>query len=205
MNHYSDELESYALGLFESDERARIDAHVATCAACAARLSAAESAVAAMVDATLAPLERIPPLDARVLRGRRLPWAAAAAAVFALSTGVLAQQSLALHAAEATDGERVARLVHSHFAHAQFRSPAGAPIDAKVIYEPHGAWYDVVATGTQAGWYVRARTDRASAPSEPEPLSPRGAAAGTSLREHGSGREIDLLDGAGRLLGTVRL
>lgn len=197
MNHSTDDLESYALGLLGPEERAPIDEHVATCDACAARLAAAESVLAAMVEVTHAPQ--------LLVRPRRIPWAAAAAAVFALSTSVLGVQAYGLRAAGASDGQRFEELVHSHFSHAQFHSASGAPLAAKVIYEAHGAWYTVVAVDARSDWRIRTTAVGSSSPSTPEAFSRRGAAAIVSLHERDPLREIELVDGAGTTLGTVRL
>ncbi|GAC1425248.1 MAG: hypothetical protein NVSMB5_19520 [Candidatus Velthaea sp.] len=207
MNHISEELELYALGMLDSADRARVDLHVRDCAECCERLASAEAAVAIMLDGGVSPLAA--PLASRVTAvrsrpvGRRLPWGVAAAALFALCTGVLGQIALGLQGTVRDDDARLARMIHSHFNHAQFVSPHGTPIAAKVIYDRAGTWYDVIAIDADL-WQVTLRSAGGAAPQRTFPLVRRGAVSTVTLTEKTPLREIDLRDPQGRLVGSVR-
>jgi hypothetical protein len=211
--HLEDEAELYALGMLDEHESARVDAHARTCDACAERLGRAEATVAAMAEATVSPstaavpqVPLVPRLAIRRAPRFNLPaWSAAAAALaLAVSTGVLADQNVALRHAVNSDGGAMLAMVRSHFSHAQFTSPAGGPMDAKVIYEPHGRWYEVLAVGADPSWRLAAVRDgktielpqRFSSRGDVAVLGPVAAAAPM--------RELQLRDGSGRLVGVVR-
>ncbi|MFN2461697.1 MAG: anti-sigma factor [Candidatus Velthaea sp.] len=216
MNHITEEAELYALGVLEPDERERVDEHVSICDSCARRLGRAEAAIATLVEATV-PLQAAPPtLAPRVARlssstariqasrPRRYSWAAAAAAAFALSTGVLTQQHLALVSAVDADGASLRALVHSHFAHAQFVAPNGTPIDAKLLYERHGMWYEVVASPGSTDWSVAVRRGDAAESVVRGRFAARGDSVYMRFLDAAGVSEIELRDGTGRVLGVVR-
>jgi hypothetical protein len=214
--HIDDEAELYALGMLDEHESARVNAHVRACDPCAERLGRAEATVAAMVDATLPSAASIPvpliPQARRLVRwpqlrfGFGLPaWGAAAATLaLAVSTGVLADQNLAMRGALRSDGNAMLAMVQSHFVHAQFASPSGTPIEAKVIYERHGRWYEVLARGADPSW----RLEMVRGNGQPVQLSQGFARRGEigMLRIAGAGRieELQLRDGSGKLMGSVR-
>ena len=100
MDHFDEELEHYALGLLEPEERDRIDEHVRACDVCAERLGRAEAAVAALVTGS------------QQRRAWRLPaWPVAVAAAFALTSAVLFGQNVALRGAMNADGHVLDTLV----------------------------------------------------------------------------------------------
>jgi hypothetical protein len=222
VDHLEERAELYALGMLDADDVARIDAHVAECGACEQRIGAAEAAVAALVDATqppeAAPAEvrsRIPrpaPAPAnlgeyRAVRRRPLwlpAWAGSAvAAVFAAATVFLGVQNAGLRTHIADDGLIFGALVASHFSHAQFSSPAGAAVAAKVVYERRGGWYEIFATGIDP--HTRVAAVRAGTAVElPERFSRSGTSLALSVRGLGRVDEFRLLDGAGRTLAAVR-
>jgi len=215
MNHITEEADLYALGLLEADERAEIDDHVSICDPCARRLARAEATVTTMVDATIA-LESAPPaLDARIARfesrprsahppARRFGWATAVAAAFAISTGILTQQHLALVSAVRTDGNALDALVHSHFVHAQFIAPGGAPIDAKVLYERHGMWYEIVASPGSTAWSVTVQRRGAADVVMSNRFVARGDAVFMRFSDPGAVTALELRDGGGHILGVVK-
>jgi hypothetical protein len=147
MNHLDDDAELYALGLTEPERGAEIEAHLAACEPCRARVVAAEEAAASLA-ATL------PPMPAAAPR-RRTWWpqlATAAAVVFAATT---AWESLAAQSA----GGQLARtdvaltaIASSHFGHTTLTSDPG--VVAKAIYARDGAWCYVVASGAPRGTHV---------------------------------------------------
>ena len=146
MNHLDDDAELYALGLTDPERTVEIEAHLATCEECRARVVAAESAAAALA-ATLPPMPAV---------RRANPWwaglATAAAVVFAATTAL---EGNAAHAASAqlqrTDTALVA-IASSHFGHTTLTSQPG--IVAKAIYSHDGTWCYVVANGAPRGAHV---------------------------------------------------
>jgi hypothetical protein len=192
MNHLEDEAELYALGMLEPAERERVDEHVRTCDACAARLGRAENAVAALVLARPARRSRWVP---------SLPVAVAAAC--AIAAGALAQQNLVLRAATDSDGVLLDRMVTSHFVHTQFAAPNGVELDAKAIYERHGAWYAIVSTGDPRRQITLVRRD-GTRERLPQRFTTRGAASLLSIDHPGDVRAIELDDAGGHAIGAVR-
>jgi hypothetical protein len=191
MDHLEEAAEHYALGLLEPAERDRVDEHVRTCDACAQRLGRAESAVAALAAASQ-----------RRSVWRRPAWPVAAAAAFALTSGLLLGQNLALQGALSTDGQALDALVASHFAHAQFATPAGTPLAAKVIYEQQGRWFQVVAE-RPADWHVTvvgADGVRRTLPARP---AARGAVSLLFARTDAPVRTIEIEDAAGKTIGVL--
>lgn len=137
--HLDDDAELYALGLTAPERGAEIEAHLAQCAECCARVAAAEEAAAAL-SAALPP---VPAPPARVRHEWTGALAIAAAIVFAVAAAI---EGFTAHAVStqlaATDTALVA-LAGSHFNHVSLASTAG--VTAKAIYARDGAWYYVVA------------------------------------------------------------
>ncbi len=192
MDHFDEELELYALGMLEPPEQARVDEHVRTCDACAERLGRAEAAVTALV------------AGAQQRRVRRLPsWPIAVAAAFALTSAVLFGQNVALRGALASDGHMLDAIVLSHFVHVPFSAVTAEPVVAKVIYEQHGHWYQIVAE-RPADWSVTVtRADGTVQPIAAKPEA-RGSASTLSLAALGPLRAIDLHDAHGRIIAHAR-
>jgi hypothetical protein len=191
MNHIESEAELYALGMLDDDERARIDEHLRTCEACAQLVGRAESALTALVDAT----QRAP-------QRRLARWPLAVAAAFTLASAGLLQQNLALHATLEGDGAIFDRMIDSHFDHVQFQTPHGAALAAKAVYERHGAWYEILASGTPAWRVVLVRPDGSRVPAAAGFVQ-RGGAAIMTLAPASPVRAIELDDAAGRLVGSA--
>ena len=188
MEHFDEELELYALGMLEPQDQARVDEHVRTCDACAERLGRAEAAVTALV------------AGAQQRRGWRMPsWPVAVAAAFALTSAVLFGQNVALRGALSSDGRMLDSIVLSHFVHVPFSAVSAEPVEAKVIYEQHGRWYQIVAE-RPADWSVTVtRTDGTVQKIAAKPEA-RGSASTLGLSSLGPLRAIDLRDANGRLI-----
>lgn len=158
IDHVDDLAELYALGSLDELQSVRVERHAGECAACAARLHEAESAVATLAEAQAQPLRR-PPASLRGRLDRSLaqrerrgvlswhPFAAAVAAAIVLAlvpTWVAVDRSTALLAMR-QDERALARLASAQrIDHAQFMSAAKRPMNAKVLYGPRGDWYYVV-------------------------------------------------------------
>ena len=216
--HLGDEIELYALGALEDAERERIDAHAGQCDECASRLGRAEATVTQMIDATLAPaaaprtmIARIPaapvvagpPHPLRGIWRRSATWSVAAAAAFALAAAGFGRQNAQLRSDLVDDGAAFHAMIDSHFSHAQFLSPDGAPLAAKVVYERHGGWYEVLAHGIDPHSrivVVRGTTSTVY----PGAFAMRDDVLTLALPALGAVTEFRLLDSRGRTRGQVR-
>jgi hypothetical protein len=134
----------------------------------------------------------------------RLPsWPVAVAAAFALTSAVLFGENVALRGSLASDGHVLDMLVLSHFVHVPFTATTAEPVDAKVIYEQHGRWYQIVAE-RPANWGVRVtRADGVVQKIAAKPET-RGNASTLTLAALGPVRAIDLTDAAGRPIAHAR-
>jgi hypothetical protein len=153
--HLDDDAELYALGFTDRERSDEIEAHLATCAACCARVTAAEAVGASLAAA-------LPPMPAATSQ-RRTWWpqlATAAAVVFA-ATSVLEGNvvRVASDHAQRTDVALTA-LASSHFGHTTLTANPG--IVAKTIYARDGAWVYVVANGAPAGAHLTLRQGAAN-------------------------------------------
>jgi hypothetical protein len=159
MNHLDDDAELYALGLTGSDRSAEIEAHLAACDECRARVVAAES-VAASLAAALPPMPASAPVQTIAPRGRWLaPLATAAALVFAATAAFEGSAAHATSAqlatastALASTNTALAALASSHFGHTTLTGKQHAV--AKAIYARDGSWYYVIAEHVPAGSHV---------------------------------------------------
>lgn len=166
--HINELAELHALGSLEAFERERVYEHVAQCEPCRLRLEYAEDAVAALAQAQAKPGHQAPPsLQHRLERSIAAParglltWhpfaaAVAAAVILALvPTWVAVDRNTALLAMR-QDERALARLADAgtQIDHAQFMSPSKQPMDAKVLYGPHGDWYYVVVMHPRPGMQV---------------------------------------------------
>lgn len=193
MDHLGDEAELYALGLLEADERERVDAHVGTCGACAERLGEAERTVAALVERSQ---RRRAPASGR--------WALAVAAALVLMSGGLVQQNLALRGALGEDGQILDGMVESHFAHAPFLTPAGGPFPAKVVYDEHGRWLQVIAV-RPADWRISVTSRDGTARELAEHPVVRGPASMLFVQTPAALRTVTIEDSTGKTLGRATL
>jgi hypothetical protein len=162
--HLDELIELYALGALDQAERARVDAHAATCSACTRALGAAEATVAALDDAFGAPADPPHRLTERIAisarthalmeapratppTARLTPSSFGVAAVLALTVGL--GGAAAIEHANATrtaanESAILATIATSHFNHVTF-SPIDprAPV-SKVLYARDGAWFYVI-------------------------------------------------------------
>ncbi|HTV75096.1 MAG TPA: hypothetical protein VME66_15500 [Candidatus Acidoferrales bacterium] len=143
-DHLDDDLELYALGMLEPHEREVVDAHVAACKPCLARLIQAEEIGAALAGA-LPRYEPSPELSARLMGRRRKPrvqavWWMGVAAAFLLLVGQ-SWRSYQFGTALRSQDAILATLVHSHFDHVNLTIAQPAPgFGAKAIYARDGSW-----------------------------------------------------------------
>lgn len=133
--HLEDEAELYALGMLDSDERARVEDHLASCDACARRVARAETVIAS--------LATLPPIPTAVAKSRRSNgiYGAAIAIAAALFAGFAFGRT---SAPQLYDDPVRATLVRSHFRHVALRAITKPGLDAKVLYGNDGAWVWVV-------------------------------------------------------------
>ncbi|HZT11965.1 MAG TPA: hypothetical protein VFA29_04155 [Candidatus Baltobacteraceae bacterium] len=162
--HAGENAELYALGLLDEFEAAAVELHAQTCEECTIRLEEASIAVADLCAAE--PIAAAPSkLESRVLqdagiarrRIRHAPhWQAAGAIAAALLLAFIpawvAVDRTTL--ARSDDNRAIARLAAGPFNRATFMSPSRQPMDAKVLYGPHGNWYYVVVMHPAPGMHV---------------------------------------------------
>jgi hypothetical protein len=149
MNHVDDDAELYALGLTERERGDEIEAHLAECATCRARVIAAEEAAAALAGA-------LPPMPRADTRPGWMPRLAVAAAIALAATA--GYEGYAAHTAGAqlaTTNLALTALAASHFGHTTLTSKPG--VVAKAIYARDGAWCYVVVNGAPSGTHVLLR------------------------------------------------
>lgn len=150
-DHLGDAAELYALGSLGELERIRVERHVQTCDACAARVGEAESTVLALIESHVPAGATAPgrvPAFVRPARG-----AVGAVVAAAVAAAIVAFSATTLYDRSARD-DRVqtvaSAMLAGHFAHAPFvAKQAGAPA-AKVVYALEGGWlYVLVAPGPE--------------------------------------------------------
>jgi hypothetical protein len=188
MNHLEDDAELYALGLTERERGAEIEAHLAECDACRARVVAAEDAAASLAAA-------LPPVPAAApRRAWWAPVAVAAAVVFASAT---AWESFAAQSASrqlARTDVALTAIASSHFGHTTLSSDPG--VIAKALYARDGAWCYVVATGAPPGAHVVMH--RGATAHDMGALQP-GAPSSLFVRDSGRPDEVTIVAG-GRVI-----
>jgi hypothetical protein len=146
VNHLDDDAELYALGLTDRERDADIEAHLAACDACRARVVAAEAAAASLA-ATLPPMPAAAPR-----RAWWTPVAAAAALVFAATTAFEANSAQTANAQIARTSGALVAIASSHFSHTTLTSEPGVVV--KALYARDGAWCYVLATGAPSDAHV---------------------------------------------------
>ena len=171
--HLDDDAELYALGMTEPEQRGAIEAHLATCGDCRARVANAEAAAASLAAALrpvpghdALPRHAEPPRHAERSRHaelveapRRLrlgfALASAAALVFAATSVIEGVGERSASAQLARTDVALAAVASSHFAHVTL---ASAPaVSAKALYARDGAWCYIIASGVPAGSRVVVR------------------------------------------------
>ncbi len=191
MSHLQEEAELYALGMLDAAERERVDAHVASCDACVRRLGEAERGLAVLIDAAAVPR----------VRSRSWPLALAAALGVALAASIVT--SLGLQRSLDADGTMLAWIATGHFAHSSFQTPAGAPLDAKAVYERHGHWYTIVARGAPLWHVTLVEPDGVRVPVT-QSFTRRGDASVLLIPNPPPIATIELDDRSGAIVGTAR-
>jgi len=164
IDHIDELAELYAIGSLEEPERQRVERHVAGCAACASRLDEAEQTVAQVADGqplfepSSALRERLRQSVAPPVRPMQ-HWApvglafAAALAIAFIPTWVAVDRTR-VSQVMLQDERALARLAAAPtFNRADFMSHS-KPMDAKVLYGPHGDWYYVVVMHPKPGMQV---------------------------------------------------
>jgi hypothetical protein len=153
VNHLDDDAELYALGLTDRERGAEIEAHLAGCDACRARVVAAESAAASLAAA-------LPPAPAAAPRPSWWTTAATAAAiVFAATTSFASVSAHSASAQLARTDAALGAIASSHFGHTTLTSHT--TIIAKVLYARDGTWVYVVAENAPRGAHVKLRSGSA--------------------------------------------
>lgn len=143
--HIGENAELYALGALSESEHAAVDAHIADCAECLRRVGEAEETVLALEREAVAEPQAAQPANVLPLRRRGVSvWWIPAAAAAALILGLLVPR---MPAQQQQQSPPLLAMIHSHFSHAQFSGPAGAPA-AKVIYARDRSWYYVIVEGS---------------------------------------------------------
>lgn len=157
MQHLGDDAELYALGLTGTDRVDEIEAHLAQCAECRARVVAAES-VAAALSSALPAMSAATPVASSTLvrassrRGWLAPLAAAAALVFAATTAIEGSAANTASAQIAATNTALLAIASSHFGHTTLSADTG--VIAKAIYARDGAWCYIVADQAPPGSHV---------------------------------------------------
>ena len=186
--HIGEDAELFALGLLDDQERARVEAHAAACAACSERLGRAEAVVAELVTAY-----RATPAVSRPL-GERSPLARTAiASAVALALGVtLASlvQTRHLQARLSADDAVLATLVTSHFNHAQFSANVRDAPPAKLLNARGGEWLFVIVDRPADDLHVVARREGRSI--DLGTLQPNGKTATLFVRDPGMLQRVEL-------------
>ena len=162
--HVGEDAELYPLGLLDDAAAAAVEAHVAQCAPCAARVADAR-VVAASLAAALPEVPPSPSLRRRLL-ARRPPAIAAwvAAAVIALALAATLWQNAGLRSGVSQRDTVLATIVHSHFNHTAMRVAARETLAAKVLYARDGSWIYVVVDDPGGALDASGRSASASEP-----------------------------------------
>ena len=156
--HLGDEIELYALGDLLPEERAAVEAHLATCMDCTRAVGEAEQTLAEFAE--LLPAYRAP----RATRAHTsAPWRGAIAAAF-IAGLLVAGAALAFinrtTVGDTTIGQQDVRaqiaMVNSHFNHTTLAPvSAGAPA-AKVIFARDKAWLYAIVNDGDPGYHLLA-------------------------------------------------
>jgi len=221
--HLGELAELHALGALEPQERAQVEAHVATCASCARALGAAEAMVAALDDAFVPQLEPPDRLRSRIaaaaqavvpLVSRRVPRRAAlpapgflaTAASLLLAAGIggsaLVEHSVDVRQA-AHDSAVLATIATAHFNHATLTARESSAPVSKVLYARDGAWFYLVVDSASCDCRVVAH----SAAGERDLGKPeaRGSTATLFVRDFPRPTSVELVDASGQVISGATL
>lgn len=163
VQHIGDDAALYALGALGDLERARVDAHVRTCDACARMLGQAEDDVTAIVAAQTRyePSAELETRLAATLHRGPMPrsaalWGIAAAAAVVLGvlpSAYVVHESLATRDAMLAQSAAMDRIAASPHRMAVFHG-LGDGAAATVAYGPDGSWYVVVVRNAARPMHV---------------------------------------------------
>ena len=179
--HIGEMAELYALGTLDENERAAVEAHIATCHDCLRRVGEAEETILTLEPK--APARAVTTIPLQLRRSRTAPWWLAVAA--ALVIGFLIPHPQNVH-----DDPQIAML-HSHFSHSQFQG--NGPI-AKVLYPRDRSWYYVIVEGSHRYRVVGA--NGLSAGPILGTTVPKGATSELFVRSQGRLTFIELQEGS---------
>jgi hypothetical protein len=156
-----------------------IEAHVATCDACRARVVAAEAAAAALA----ATLPAMPRAATAPRTSRFFPALAAAAALaFAATAAFEGYTAHDATARLARNDSALLAMASAHFGHTTL-TPDRAGVVAKAIYARDGAWCFVVASGVGPHAHLIARRHGVASD-----LGPLSSGKASTLFVQGAGR-----------------
>jgi anti-sigma factor RsiW len=169
-DHLGDDAELYPLGALDEDAARAVERHIASCRACAERVTQA-GLVAASLASTLPAVPPSPALARRLseavrpqtpARARRPgAWSLggfALAAAFALASIGLGSRVLSLRSLLGADDLALVTIVHSHFNHVSMTPESANPVAAKVLYARDGSWVYVIADQPHGTLHARTRT-----------------------------------------------
>lgn len=204
--HVNEDAELYALGALGDLERARVERHVRTCDACAARVGEASSAILRLIEGDAS--DRTPAAT-RVPHFSNAPRAwiaalvAAAMIVAFLPFGLMTIRS-SMESHRAQDGQQVAlsAMLAGHFSHAPFVANASGAPDAKVVYAREGGWiYVIAAPGNDRLDIAVTRDGRRTTVAS---MPPGDAVRSSFVAVPGRSDGVELLD-RGAVLASARL
>lgn len=164
--HLGESAELYALGVLDVAQSDSVNAHAARCAACAARVAAAERVVTTLDAASVRDVAPPPELERRIaaigrvapLRRQARPvrsfvgWGALAASLVVVLGGAAGTRGV-LHMRDvvAQDDAALAVLANSHFKHATLAKVDRSAATSKVLWGLSNRWvYVMVDTSTCA-------------------------------------------------------
>lgn len=153
--HYDEELELFALGDLEPEQRAAIEEHVTACDACARRLAEAEETLARM--SSMLPAYRAPHRTQTAWRPSAR--VAVASAFFAGAiAAVLTLGFLNVNHFSSDDVRAQVAMIHSHFEHTELQpAAAGAPA-TKIIFPKDHSWLYAIVESGRTGYRLLAAT-----------------------------------------------
>jgi len=223
--HLGDLAELHALGALEPDERAFVEAHVASCARCGEALGAAEATVAALDEAfvpLVAPPERLgeriaasagvalvrPLAPQRAVRRSVSPSVRALATAAALAFAVgIGGSALVERNADVREAGRqsaiLATIANSHFNHVGFMARTAAAPVGKVLYARDGSWFYVIVDGVTCDCRVIARS--AGGERDLGKLQVRGSTATLFVRDVPQPASLELVDATGKVVSAANL
>lgn len=154
MTAHIDELaDLYALGALDDDERAHLDAHLALCDICTARVGEAEAAALLLIEAesqleanshATSRASNVVALRKHQFSLREFALAVAAALIIGIiPTSYFGVQMMHMSQSMRTQNQLVTRLASNDYRRVAFAGDANAP-SGHVMYANDGSWYYIV-------------------------------------------------------------